>query len=89
MGRAFGWIVALGLAFGAAGGASAATLPPMFALPLSIDAMPSVAAPPPVSFQLSGSESPSIWARPPEPTSLMLVATGLAGLVVLGHREFV
>ena len=89
MGRAFGWLMALGLALGAAGGASAATLPPMFTLPLSIDAMPSVAAPPPASFQLSGSESPSIWGQPPEPATLMMVATGLAGLVVLGHREFV
>ena len=89
MGRAFGWLMAFGLALGAAGGASAATLPPMFALQLNVDAMPSVAAPPPASFQLSGSESPSIWGQPPEPVTLMMVATGLAGLVVLGHREFV
>ena len=89
MGRAFGWIVALGLALGAAGGASSATLPPMFALPMSIDAMPAVAAPPPSSIQLPGSNLPSIWGQPPEPASLMLVATGLAGLIVLGHREFV
>ena len=89
MGRAFGWLMALGLALGAAGGASAATLAPMLALPLSIDAMPSVAAPPPASFQLSGSQGASIWGQSPEPASLMLVATGLAGLVVLGHREFV
>ena len=60
----------------------------MLALPLSIDALPSVAAPPPASFQLSGSEGTSIWGQPPEPATLMLLATGLAGLVVLGHREF-
>ncbi len=89
MGRVFGWLMALGLALGAAGGDSAATLPPMLALPLSIDALPSVATPPPASFQLSGSEGTSIWGQPPEPATLMLVATGLAGLVVLGHREFV
>ena len=89
MGRVFGWFVAFGLAIGAAGGASAATLPPMFALPLSIDAMPSVAAPPSASFRLSGSEGTGIWGQPPEPATVMMVATGLAGLVVLGHREFV
>jgi hypothetical protein len=89
MGRAFGWFVAFGLALGASGAAGAATLPPMSALPLNVDAMPSVAAPPPASFQLSGSESPSIWGQPSEPATLMMVATGLAGLVVLGHREFV
>jgi hypothetical protein len=88
MGRAFGWLMALGLALGAAGGASAATLPPMLALPLSIDAQPSVTASPPTSFRLSGSHGASIWSQPPEPTTLMLLATGLAGLVVLGHREF-
>jgi hypothetical protein len=78
----------MGLALGAAGSASAATLPPMVALPLSIDVMPSVATPPPPSFQLSDSEGTHIWGQPPEPATLMLVATGLAGLVVLGHREF-
>jgi hypothetical protein len=89
MSKAFGWFTALGLALGAAGGTSAATLPPMLALPLSSDALPSVAAPAPASFQLSGSERTTIWDQPPEPATLMLLATGLAGLVVLGHREFV
>ncbi len=89
MGRAFGWLMALVLALGAAGGASAATLPPMLALPLSIDAQSSIAAPPPGSFQLSGSDGTGIWSQPPEPATLMLLATGLAGLVVLGHREFI
>jgi hypothetical protein len=89
MGKAFGWLAALGLALGAAGGASAATLPLMPALPLSVDAMPSVSAPPPASFQLSGSQSTGIWDQPPDPATLMLLATGLGGLVALGHREFV
>jgi len=88
MGRAFGWFAALGLALGAAGGAGAATLSPMLALPLSADALPSVAAPPPASFQLSGSQGTGIWSQPPEPVTLTLLATGLAGLVVLSHREF-
>ena len=89
MGKAFGWLAALGLALGAAGGAGAATLSPMLALPLSADALPSVAAPPPASFQLTGSEGSYIGSQPPDPATLMLLATGLAGLVVLGHREFV
>ena len=88
MGKAFGWLAALGLALGAAGGAGAATLPPMLALPLSADSLPSVSAPPPASFQLSASKGTGIWSPPPEPATLMLLATGLAGLVVLGHREF-
>ncbi len=89
MGRAFGWLIALGLALGAAGGASAATLPPMLALPLSIDAQPSVSAPPPASLPLSGFHGASIWSQSPEPATLMLLAAGLAGLVVLGDREFI
>ena len=95
MGRALGWITALGLALGVAGPASAAMLPPILTLPLSVDtvpsvaALPAVAAPPPASFQISNSESTSIWGHPPEPTTVVLLATGLAGLVVLGHREFV
>ena len=89
MGRAFAWLTVLGLTLGAASGASAATLPPLLAPPLGIDALPSAAAPPAVSFQLSSSESTGIWGQPPEPATLMLIATGLAGLVVLGQREFV
>ena len=42
----------------------------------------------PASTQLSGSERTTIWDQPPEPATLMLLATGLAGLVVLGQREF-
>ena len=30
-----------------------------------------------------------MWGQPPEPATLVLVATGLAGLIVLGQREFV
>ena len=88
MGRAFAWLTVLGLTLGAASGASAATLPPLLAPALRIDALPSAAAPPPASFQLSSSESTSIWGQPPEPAALMLIAAGLAGLVVLGQREF-
>jgi hypothetical protein len=61
----------------------------MLTLPLSADPLPSVSAPPLASFQLSSSESVSVWGQPPEPTAVVLMATGLAGLVVLGHREFV
>ena len=95
MGRISAWLVMLGLALVAAGPASAAALPPMLTLPLSADPLPSVSAPPPVSapplasFQIARSENTSIWGQSPEPTAVVLMATGLAGLVILGHREFV
>ena len=88
MAKALGWLAALFLAFGAAGGASAATLPVMLALPLGVDALPLVVASPPAGSHLSGSEGTGIWSQPPEPAMLMLFSAGLAGLVVLGHREF-
>jgi hypothetical protein len=86
--KAFGWLAALALALGAAGGASAATLPPMLALPLSAEALPPVGAPPSAGFQLSGSEGTGMPNQLPGPATLMLLSTGLAGLVVLSHREF-
>jgi hypothetical protein len=89
MGRVFGWLAALALALGAAGGASAATLAPTLAFSLRAETLPAVDAPPPASFQLTSSEGTSILGQTPEPTTLVLLATGLAGLVVLGHREFV
>jgi hypothetical protein len=88
MGKAFGWFTALGLALGTASGASAATLPPMLAPPLRVEALPPVDAPPPASFQLSSCEGTGTWDAPTEPATLMLLATGLAGLVVLGHHKF-
>ncbi len=89
MGKAAAWLAVLGLALGAAGGAGAATLPPVLALPLSVDALPSVSTPPPASLQLSGSEGTGIWDPPPDPATLLLLATGLGGLIALSQREFV
>jgi len=95
MGKAFGWLAALGLGFGAASGACAEALPLILAPPMRVEAspsvspLPSVGAPPPVSLRFSGSEGSEILNQQPEPATLMLLATGLAGLVVLGHREFV
>jgi hypothetical protein len=86
--KTVGWLAALALALGAAGGASAATLAPVLVLPLSVETMPAVASPPPASLRLPGSEGPGILGPPPEPGTLVLLATGLAGLVVLGQREF-
>jgi hypothetical protein len=88
VGRAFGWLVALGLVLGTAGGAGAATLAPVYMLPVSVDTLPSVDSPPPASFELASSRGVLEPGEAPGPTTLMLLAAGLAGLVVMGHSEF-
>lgn len=88
MGRRFGWLVAVGLALGAAGGADAATLAPVYALPLRVDSLPSVAAPPQASVQPARSKRVPDRGEAPHPATLVLLATGLGGLVALSHSEF-
>jgi hypothetical protein len=88
VGKACAWLLAVGLALCAAGHAAAAPLAFEAHSPLCLDELPYFAAPAPRrAAQPVDPEDTLAYSEVPEPSTLLLLCGGLAGLSLLGHRR--